>query len=203
MSIETHPVELYLIDKACTAAGCGKLQPEVLQEAVQYLRQASVHVLYYSRIIAQHCYRSKYEPGDIEHAFVTLWDSSKGVCSELGVLSFPTPSDRQSDTDDDYDDESEEVESDEEYGTLDDSDDILLEEEQEGDEEDDDEDDDTLSRLSDDNDDSDGDDLSNIMKYLQSLGDENSLPFENREAADRYQATMVEHLRLSLRSQSW
>eukprot|EP01031_Cornospumella_fuschlensis_P024461 gene24461-29564_t len=211
MSLDHHLVEIKLVEKACLKAGGEQLHLNVLYEAAGYVRQISTQMLRYAELIAQHCHRTRYVARDIEHAFITLWEASEGVCTDINVLSFaPSPSEDVLSDDEDYEDENESVDSSVGDILSDNSDGSYLEGEQEdqygnemgydashdGDYDDD---DDQISHLT--SDDDHDDDISKIMEYLSSLGDENSLPFESREAADRYQSLMVEHLRLSLLSQ--
>eukprot|EP01031_Cornospumella_fuschlensis_P024039 gene24039-29090_t len=206
MSFDYHLVEIKLVEKACLKAGGEQLHLNVLYEAAGYVRHISTLMLGYAKLIAQHCYRTRYVARDIEHAFITLWEASEGVCSDINVLSFaPSPSGDVLSDDEDYEDENESVDSSVGDILSDNSDGSYLEGEQEDQcgnemayEAPPYDDDDQISHLT--SDDDHDDDISQIMEYLSSLGDENSPPFESREAADRYQSLMVEHLRLSLLS---
>eukprot|EP01039_Chlorochromonas_danica_P008540 gene8540-9413_t len=74
-----HPVEFELINRGAKKAGLSSLHAAVRAEARRYIQQSTLHLLDYSLVVMQHCYRTKHNVEDFRHALLQLWIASSGL----------------------------------------------------------------------------------------------------------------------------
>lgn len=211
------PVEYELVDMAARQAGIAHLHPGTRREAQRYLVQATRDLASYCLTIMQHRYSSMATVQDLEHALRVLWDSPKGLGSEISYMVY------EEEQDEEGDEEEEEYVFEEDSDTDDDEEDPEDSEDEDEDQDDEEEeeegsDSDPQDQAYDPEGHDDGNpsitsssqpscDLHEVVRYLQSAvqdGSPTPLALQAAHAmqmGQTYRAFMVHQLALSLADQ--